>query len=127
MGKLAHCLPVVVQPRLPGSTRSIPEELASIQVAINNVARSIVGHRREDHIPIEDLLEAAKFMSLNQLVGCATAMAVWNAHVNDDGMAGTRNPVGNLMFGNGNAPTKRQPGRVRQERSGSPRKAGTPS
>jgi hypothetical protein len=69
MGKLVHCLPVVVQPRLPGSTRSIPEELASIQVAINNMARSVVGHRREDHIPIEDLLKAAKFMSLNQQVG----------------------------------------------------------
>jgi hypothetical protein len=75
MGKLAHCCPVVARPRLPGSTGLIPEALASVQVAINDVARSVVGHRREDHIPILDLLEAAKFLSLNQQVVRATAMA----------------------------------------------------
>jgi hypothetical protein len=46
----------------------IPEALASVQVAINNVARSVVGHKREDHIPIVDLLEVSKFLSLNQQV-----------------------------------------------------------
>jgi hypothetical protein len=65
MGKLAHCFPVVARLRLPESTGPIPETLASVQVAINDVARSVVGHRREDHIPIVDLLEAAKFLSLN--------------------------------------------------------------
>jgi hypothetical protein len=78
MGKLAHCLPVMAQPRLPGSTRPIPEALASIQAAINVVARPISGYRREDHIPVKDLLEAAKFMSLNQQEVQATAMAAWN-------------------------------------------------
>jgi hypothetical protein len=97
----------VAQLRLPGSTRPIPEALASIQVAINDVARSIGGYRREDHIPVEELLEAAKFILLNQLVVRATAMAAWNAHVSDDGVASTRNPVGNLMFSNGNAATVR--------------------
>jgi hypothetical protein len=58
IGKLAHCLPVVARPRLPGLTGTIPETLASVQVAINDVARLVVGHRREDHIPIVDLLEA---------------------------------------------------------------------
>jgi hypothetical protein len=52
MGKLAHCLSVMARPRLPGSTGSIPEALASIQVAVNNVACSVVSHRREDHIPL---------------------------------------------------------------------------
>jgi hypothetical protein len=107
LGKLAHCLPVVAQPRLPGSTRPIPEALAGIQVAINDVARSIGGYRREDHIPVEDLLEAAKFMLLNQLVVRATDMAAWNAHTSDNGVAGTRSLVENLMFGSGNAPTVR--------------------
>jgi hypothetical protein len=107
MGKLAHCLPVVARPRLPGSTGPIPEALASVQVAIKDVARSIGGYRREDHNPVEDLLEAAKLMSLNQLVVWATAMATWNAHVSDDGVDGTKNPVGDLMFGNSNAPTVR--------------------
>jgi hypothetical protein len=106
-GKLAQCLPVVARPRLPGLTRPIPEALASVQVAINDVARSIGGYRREDHIPLEDLLEAAKLMSLNQLVVRATAMAAWNAHVSNDGVDGTRNLVGDLTSGNGNAPTGR--------------------
>jgi hypothetical protein len=75
MGKLAHCLPVVAQPRLPGSAKPNPEALATIQVAINNMARSVGGYKREDHIPIENMLESAKFMSLNHLVVRATAMA----------------------------------------------------
>jgi hypothetical protein len=97
----------VAQPRLPGSAKPIPEALAAIQVAINDVARSVSGYKREDHIPIEDLVESAKLMSLNQLVVRATAMAAWNAHMSDDGEAGTRNPVGNLMFDSGNALTVR--------------------
>jgi hypothetical protein len=98
MGKLAHCLLVVAQPRLPGSAKPIPEALESIQVAINNVARSVVGYRREDHILIKDLLESAKYMSLNQLVVRSTAMAAWSPYVSKDSEAGTRNPVGCLMF-----------------------------
>jgi hypothetical protein len=107
MGKLAHCLPVVARPRLPGMTRPIPEALALLQVAINDVARSVVGCKREDHIPIEDLLEAAKFLSLNQQVVRATAMAAWNAHVSDNGVDGTRNQVRDHVFGNDNMPTVR--------------------
>jgi hypothetical protein len=107
MGKLAHCLPVVARPRLPWSTGPIPEALASVQVAINNVARSVVGHKREDHIPIVDLLEEAKFLLLNQQVVRATVMAAWNAYVSNDGVDGTRNPVGDRMFGNGSVPTAR--------------------
>jgi hypothetical protein len=34
-------------------------------------------------------------------------MAAWRAHVSNDGVDGTRSPVGDLMFGNGNAPTAR--------------------
>jgi hypothetical protein len=102
MGKLTHCLPLLAQPRLPGSVKPIPEALASIQVAINDVARSVAGHRREDHIPIEDLLESAKFLSLNQLVVRSTAMAAWSAYVGNAGVASTRNPVSNLMFDSGN-------------------------
>jgi hypothetical protein len=109
MGKLAHCLPVVARPRLPGSTGTILETLASVQVAINDIARSVIGHRREDHIPIVDLLEAAKFLSLNQQVVRATAMAAWSAYVSNHGTNGTRNPVGSRMFGNVNQPATTRP------------------
>jgi hypothetical protein len=107
MGKLAHCLPVVARTKLPGLAGLIPETLASMQVAINNVARSVVGHMREDHIFIVNLLETAKFLLLNQQVVRATDMAAWNAYVSDDGTEGTRNLVSVCMFGNGNRPATR--------------------
>jgi hypothetical protein len=107
MGKVAHCLPVVARPRLPGSTATIPESLAQVQVAVNDVARSVVGCRREDHVTIVDLLEAAKYLSLNQQVVKATAMSAWSAFHTRDGSNGTRNPVGNKMFGSANLPTAR--------------------
>jgi hypothetical protein len=106
IGKLAHCLPVVARSRLPGSRGTIPETLASVQVAINDVARLVVNHRREDHIPIVDLLEAAKFLLLNQQVVRATAMAAWNAYVSDNGTNGMRNPVGSCMHVNQPANTR---------------------
>jgi hypothetical protein len=112
MGKLAHCLPVVAQLRLPGSRGTIPETLALVPVAVNDVEWSVVGHRRKDHIPIVDLLEVAKFLSLNQQVVRATAMAAWNAYVSNDGTGSTRNPVGTCMFGNVDQPTTARPKRA---------------
>jgi hypothetical protein len=107
MGKVAHCLPVVARPRLPGSTAVIPESLAQVQVAVNDVARSVVGCRREDHITIVDLLEAAKYLSLNQQAVKATAMSAWTAFHSCDGTNGARNPVGDAMFSGAELPTTR--------------------
>jgi 23S rRNA U2552 (ribose-2'-O)-methylase RlmE/FtsJ len=80
MGNIAHCLPVVVRPRLPGSTAATPEALSQVQVAVNDMARSVAGCRREDHVAIVDLLEAAKYLSLNQQTVKATAMSAWSAY-----------------------------------------------
>jgi hypothetical protein len=112
MGKLAHCLPVVAQPRLPGSTGAIPEALAPVQVAMNNLARSVVGHRREDHITIVDLLEAAKYLSLNQQEVRATAMSAWSAYSSSNGIGSTRNPVGSWMFCSVDLPPAARPTRA---------------
>jgi hypothetical protein len=112
MGKVAHCLPVVARPRLPGLTAAIPELLAQVQVAVNNVARSVVGCRREDHVTIGDLLEAAKYLSLNQQVVRATAMSAWSAFTSSDGSNGTRNPVSTKMFGSVNLPAPAKPSRA---------------
>jgi hypothetical protein len=46
MGKIAHYIPVVVRPRLPGSRAATPEALSQVQVAVNDVARFVVGCRR---------------------------------------------------------------------------------
>jgi hypothetical protein len=112
MGKLAHCLPVVARPRLPGSRGTVPEALASVQVAVKDVARSIVGHRREDHISILDLLEAAKYLSLNQQVVRAMAMSAWSAHVSNAGSGSRWNPVGRWMFGSVDQPATARPTRA---------------
>jgi hypothetical protein len=84
-----------------------PEPLAQVQFAVNDVARSVVGCRREDHVTIEDLLEAANYLLLNLQVVKATAMSAWSAYNSSDGSNGTRNPVGTEMFGSVNLPTAR--------------------
>jgi hypothetical protein len=107
MGKIAHCLPVVVRPRLPGSTAATPEKLSQVQVAVNDAARSVVGCRREDHVAIVDLLEAAKYLSLNQQAIKETAMSAWSAYHSCDGANGIWNPVGEAMFSGAELPTAR--------------------
>jgi hypothetical protein len=107
MGKIAHCLPVVVRPRLPGSTAATLELLSYVQVAVNNVARSVVGCRREDHITIVDLLERAKYLLLNQQAVKATVMSAWTAYHSCDGTSGIRNPVGEAMFSGSELPRAR--------------------
>jgi hypothetical protein len=98
MGKVAHCLPVIAAPRLPDSTKSIPEMLKSLQVAVNDVARSVICCKRDNHVTIKTLLDSARYLSVNQLVGKSTAMAAWSAFVSSDGKDITRNPVGRLLF-----------------------------
>jgi hypothetical protein len=107
MRKIAHCLPVVVRPRLPGSTAATQEALSQVQVAVNDVARSVVGCRREDHVAIVDLLDAAKYLLLNQQAVKATAMSAWLAYHSCDGTNGIRNPVGEAMFSGAELPTAR--------------------
>jgi hypothetical protein len=108
MGKIAHCLPVVVRPRLPGSTAATQEALSQVQVAVNDVARSVVGCRMEDHVAIGDQLEAAKYLSLNlQQAVKATAMSAWSAYHSSDGTNRIRNPVGEAMFSGAELPTAR--------------------
>jgi hypothetical protein len=107
MGKIAHCLLVMVRPRLPGSTAVTPEALSQVQVAVNNVSRSVVGCRREVHVAIVDLLEAAKYLSLNQQAVKATAMSAWSAYHSCDCTNGTGNSVGDAMFSGAELPTAR--------------------
>ncbi len=84
----------MVRPRFPEATAATPESLSQVQVAVNDVARSVVGCRREDHITIGDLLEAAKYLLLNQQAVKTTAMSAWSAFHSWDGSNGARNSVG---------------------------------
>jgi hypothetical protein len=102
----------VAQTRLPGSAGTISEALAPVQVAVNNLARSVVGHRRKDHVTIVDLLEAAKYLSLNQQDVRATAVSAWSAYSSSGGIGGTRNRVDSWMYGNVNLPPTARPKRA---------------
>eukprot|EP00095_Tigriopus_kingsejongensis_P000431 maker-scaffold171_size289870-snap-gene-1.37 protein:Tk00431 transcript:maker-scaffold171_size289870-snap-gene-1.37-mRNA-1 annotation:"hypothetical protein CAPTEDRAFT_193384" len=69
-------------------------------VALNDVARSITGAKRQDHVRIPDLLAKAGIPSLNSIAVRAVAMEAWKAYHSCDGPNGTRNPIGNLLFSN---------------------------
>jgi hypothetical protein len=85
---------------------------------VYEVARFVVGCRREDHVTVKDLLDLARYLSFNQLVVNSTAMAAWYAYVSNDGKAGTRNPVGRLLFDSNLVGTaSRQQGQRQGERS----------
>jgi hypothetical protein len=65
---------------------------------MNNVARSVFGSKRGDHVRAETLLETAQYLSVNQLAVKATRMAAWGAFTSNNGRDGMRNPVGKLSF-----------------------------
>jgi hypothetical protein len=76
------------------------KSLASVQVAVNNVARTVTGGRRKDHVTVETLLERAKLPSVNRMVVKATALEAWSAFVSKGGGDGSRNAIGQMMFDN---------------------------
>jgi hypothetical protein len=73
-----------------------------IQVALNDVARSITGTRRRDHVHIEDLLAQAGLESANRMVVKAIAAETWGCFHSDDVRDGSRNHVGRLIFSDKN-------------------------
>jgi hypothetical protein len=87
----------VARPRLE------PEDNASviwsgIQQAFNDVAWSITGARRRDHVKIEDLLAQAGLVSANRMVVKAVTAETWSCFHSDDGKDGARNHVGRILF-----------------------------
>jgi hypothetical protein len=71
---------------------------SGIQVALNNVARSITGTRKQDHVTIEDLLDRAGLESANRMVVKAIAAKTWSCFHSDNGIDGARNHVGRILF-----------------------------
>jgi hypothetical protein len=97
MGKFAHLLAAMARPKLD------QEENASviwskIQVAFNNIARSIIGARRREYIAIKDLLDLAGMESANRMVVKAIAAKTWSCYHSNDGQDGTRNNVRSILF-----------------------------
>jgi hypothetical protein len=99
VGKLGHALPAVVAPRLQGEDGKGSAPYRAVQVSMNNVCRTLTGTRAKDRGQVADVLEDARFKSVNEMVVKATATEAWKAYVSKDGGAGERNPVGQLIFG----------------------------
>jgi hypothetical protein len=97
MGKFSHALAAGARPRLEH------EDNASviwnkIQVAFNDVARSITGAWGRDHINIKDLLDFAGIESANRMVVKAIAAETWSCYHSNDGKDGAQNHVGSILF-----------------------------
>jgi hypothetical protein len=97
IGKFSHSLAAVARPRLEQED-SASVIWSGIQVAFNDVAWSITGERRRNHVTIEDLLDLAGFKSANRMVVKAIAAESWSCFHSDDGNCGAWNHVGRIVF-----------------------------
>jgi hypothetical protein len=98
IGKVGYAIAAVVAPRLEGDTALPTTGHGSIQVAINDAARSIIGKKRTINIKIPDLLHRAGLPSVNALSVQAVAIDMWKAYHGMDGPKGSRNALGNVIF-----------------------------
>jgi hypothetical protein len=98
IGKVGYAIAAVVAPRLEGDTALPTAGHGTVQVAINDAARSVTGKKRSDHIRIPDLLHNAGLPSVNSLAISALAMETWKAYHSSDGPNGSRNALGNILF-----------------------------
>jgi hypothetical protein len=97
VGKFSHALAAVARPRLEQEDNA-SGVWSGIQVALNDIARSITGTRRRDHVHIEDLLAQAGLESANRMVVKAIAAETWGCFHSKDGRDGSRNHVGRIIF-----------------------------
>lgn len=99
LGKAQYAASLVVQPRLNHDAPSHPPPIIAAQVAINDVARTLTGHGRTDHVRVGTLLNEAGLPSLNTIAAKAMAGETWKAFHSSDGPNGDRNLLGASMFG----------------------------
>eukprot|EP00095_Tigriopus_kingsejongensis_P011402 maker-scaffold68_size422247-snap-gene-3.22 protein:Tk11402 transcript:maker-scaffold68_size422247-snap-gene-3.22-mRNA-1 annotation:"PREDICTED: uncharacterized protein LOC100161421" len=98
MGKVGYAAAVTVPPRLAGDNAPQSNAHKATQVAINDVAGTITGKSRKEHLRIPDLLHLAKIPSVNELAIKAIVLETWKAFHSSDGRNGLRNPIGQIIF-----------------------------
>jgi hypothetical protein len=98
-GKIGHALAAVVPPRLAEADTTTTAKYKAVQICQNNVARTITGTARSEHVTVCDLLETSGLQSINRQAVAAVAMEAWNSFHSDDGEGGGRNPLGLAIFG----------------------------
>ena len=71
----------------------IPAEAAALQIAVNDLARTLVGARRAQHITVKELLDKTGLPSINQVVVQQAGIAAWKA------VKGSSCPISELLTG----------------------------
>jgi hypothetical protein len=119
VGKFSHALVAVARPRLPKADKNASTTWSKIQVAFNNVPRSITGVRLRDRVSIPNLLNLARIPSVNRMVVKAVSMEAWMCKTSSDRKDGVRNQVGTILFDNNNSKTGKKCAWPRPARSAS--------
>ncbi len=96
LGKTGYGVAATIPPRLKNSD-PVCNAVAAVQVAINDVARSTLGIKRKDKIPVTTLLQESSLPSLNRLTVRNLALETWKAIRVRDGPGGRPNPLGRLI------------------------------
>ncbi len=96
IGKSGYGSAAAISPRLKESDPT-SSAVASVQVAINDVARSVTGTKRTDKLPVATLLKQSSLPSLNRLTVRNLALETWKAIRIRDGPGGQPNPLGRLI------------------------------
>jgi hypothetical protein len=100
MGKAQFAIANIAPPRLT-ELDSLHNDLHlhNAQVAVNDVARTLTGKKRTDHVRISDLLGSAGLPGINQVAVQAMATMTWAAFHSHDGPNHDRNGLGRTIFG----------------------------
>jgi hypothetical protein len=98
LGKINHALPALATPRLSEADGGANGAYKAVQIAVNNIARTVTRTSRREHISVEALLDSAKMPSVNAMVTVAVGVEAWKASRSCDGDDGGKNPVGSLIF-----------------------------
>jgi hypothetical protein len=98
LSKLQQALPAVASPRMSASDGVANAPYRAAQVAVNDVARTLTGRSRKQHVTVSELLELAKLPSINAMAVKAVAVETWKSYWSCDGPDGSRNPIGSHMF-----------------------------
>jgi hypothetical protein len=98
MGKAQFAIANIAPPRLT-ELDSLQNDLHKAQVAVNDVARTLTGKKRTDHVGISNLLGSAGLPGINQVAVQAMATMTWAAFHSHDGPNHDRNGLGRTIFG----------------------------
>eukprot|EP00095_Tigriopus_kingsejongensis_P012165 maker-scaffold345_size201316-snap-gene-0.10 protein:Tk12165 transcript:maker-scaffold345_size201316-snap-gene-0.10-mRNA-1 annotation:"YTP1" len=74
LGKVGYATAAVSAPRLEGNLSASTTNQGAIQIVLNDVARSLTGCKRKDHVRLLDLLGRAGILRLNAISVKATAV-----------------------------------------------------